>query len=217
MNATIRVVLLAAFAMGSLVHGAELSWQPGVHYHRIVPEPASRTANEPVEVIEFFWYGCSHCYQFEPFVKQWLENKPEDVQFRQVPVMFGGPANLHAQAYYALAVTGDLERVHGRLFSAMHDESKKLRKRVELESWLKAQGVDMQAYRAAYDSFAVNAKVNQAEALMRRYGVRGVPAIVVDGRYRSGDGFRGYGDMLEVTDFLVDKIKNAGSTTASAN
>jgi len=217
MRAAIMAAILAALATGSTVYGAGMGWQSGVHYHRIMPAPAPRTADQPVEVIEFFWYGCSHCYQFEPFVTKWLDNKPEGVNFTQIPVMFGGAANLHAQAYYALEVTGDLERVHEKLFHAMHEQKKKLRTREELEAWLQANGVDIEAFRAAYDSFAVNAKINRANALMRRYGVRGVPAIVVDGRFRSGDGFRGYDDMIEVTNYLVDKVKNAESATASAN
>ena len=217
MRTAIIAVIFAAFAMASTAHGAGMTWQSGVHYHRIVPEPAPRTAEQPVEVVEFFMYSCPHCYQFEPFVNNWLEEKPEGVEFTLIPAMFGGPANIHARAYYALEAMGELERVHQKLFGAMHEEKKKLRTRETLEAWLQAQDVDMEAFRAAFDSFAVHAKVNRANALMRRYGIRGVPAIVIDGRYRSGDGFRGYDDMIEVTKYLVDKVRNAGSTTASAD
>ncbi|MEJ2575135.1 MAG: thiol:disulfide interchange protein DsbA/DsbL [Gammaproteobacteria bacterium] len=199
------LLVLACLVQG--VAADDIDWQSGLHYHAISPAPAPAAADAPIEVVEFFWYGCPHCYQFEPFVERWLETKPADVVFTQVPVMFGGPADLHAQAFYALEVMCERERVHEALFRAMHDQKLKLATRGELETWLGKQGVDVEAFRAAMDSFAVNAKVNRARALMRRYGVRSVPVVVVDGRYRSGSGFQGYEGILAVTDYLVDKVR----------
>jgi thiol:disulfide interchange protein DsbA len=200
----------AVFALSLIVsplHADELDWQSGLHYHEISPVPPPAAASEPVEVLEFFWYGCPHCYQFEPHMKKWLETKPEGVVFQQVPALFGGAADLHAQAYYALEVMGELPRLHEPFFKAMHEQKLKLRSRSELEAWLGQQGVDLETFRATIDSFAVHAKVNRARALMRRYGVRSVPVVVIDGRYRSGSGFQGYEGILEVTDYLVDKAR----------
>jgi thiol:disulfide interchange protein DsbA len=88
----------------------------------------------------------------------------------------------------------------------MHQEKRKLRTRDEVDAFLEENGVDMAKYREAMNSFAVAAKVNRARALMRRYGIRGVPALVIDGRYRSGTGFASFDEMTEVADFVVAKV-----------
>jgi len=180
-------------------------FEEGVQYVPIQPQPPVATGDQ-VEVVEFFWYGCPHCNDFEPTVTKWSAGLPENVSFKQVPVMFGGAADLHAQVYYALEGMGELDGMHQKLFHVMNVEKKKLRTRDEVDAFLQANGVDMDKYREAMNSFAVAAKVNRARALMRRYGIRGVPALVVDGRYRSGTGFRSYEEMTEVVDHVVDKV-----------
>lgn len=199
---------LACIAAGLVLFaGSALAkpYEEGVQYVPITPQPPVGNG-EQVEVIEFFWYGCNHCNDFEPVVSKWAAGLPENVTFTQVPVMFGGAADMHAQVYYALEGMGELERLHGKIFHTIHGEGNKLRTRDEIDSLLQKNGVDMDKYREAMNSFAVAAKVNRARALMRRYGIRGVPALVIDGRYRSGSGFRSYEDMTEVVDFVVDKV-----------
>jgi len=201
-NAVAILLIAAVTLLGSA--GAK-SFQQGVQYVPVQPQPPVAT-DDRVEVVEFFWYGCPHCRDFEPVVNRWAAALPDNVTFTQVPVMFGGAADLHAQVYYALEGMGELGRLHEKLFHAMHVEKRKLRSREEVDAFLAANGVDMDAFRDAMNSFAVAAKVNRARALMRRYGVRSVPALVVDGRYRSGTGFSGYEEITEVADFLVDKV-----------
>jgi thiol:disulfide interchange protein DsbA len=200
-------VLATLFAGALLLTGAALAkpYEEGVQYVPIQPQPPVATGDE-VEVIEFFWYGCPHCRDFEPVVGKWAAGLPENVKFTQMPVLFGGPADLHAQVYYALEGMGELERLHSKFFEAMHVDKRKLRSLEEVEAFLTENGVDLDKFREAMNSFAVAAKVNRARALMRRYGVRGVPALVVDGRYRSGTGFRSYEDMTEVVDHVVAKV-----------
>lgn len=198
----------ACFAAGLMLFaGSALakSYEEGVQYLPITPQPPIGSGDQ-VEVVEFFWYGCNHCNDFEPVVSKWAAGLPENVTFTQIPVMFGGAADMHAQVYYALEGMGELERLHGKIFHAIHGEGRKLRTRDAVDALLQENGVDMDKYREAMNSFAVAAKVNRARALMRRYGIRGVPALVVDGRYRSGSGFRSYEDMTEVVDFVVDKV-----------
>lgn len=202
-----RKSIATLFAGLLLVAGTTVAkpFEEGKQYLAIQPQPAVGSGDE-VEVIEFFWYGCPHCRDFEPTVTKWAAGLPDNVSFSQIPVMFGGPADLHAQVYYALEGMGELERLHSKLFHVMHVEKRKLRTRAEVDAFLEENGVDMDKYREAMNSFAVAAKVNRARALMRRYGIRGVPALVVDGRYRSGSGFRNYEEMTEVVDFVVDKV-----------
>lgn len=200
------IVSLIAAAL-VLVAGplAAKPFQEGVQYVPIQPQPAMGTGDQ-VEVIEFFWYGCPHCRDFEPTVTRWAEKLPENVSFSQMPVMFGGSADLHAQVFYALEGMGELERLHKKIFDAMHVDKRKLKSRAEVDAFLAENGVDIEKFNEAMGSFAVAAKVNRARALMRRYGVRSVPALVVDGRYRSGTGFRDYEEITEVMDHVVDKV-----------
>lgn len=207
-------IISVALFFGPAVAG-EMDWQEGLHYHAITPAPPPNQSGE-IEVTEFFWYGCPHCFQFEPHLNKWIESKPDGVTITRIPVLFGGAADLHARAYYALEVMGELERLHEPLFNAMQVQKMKLGNQSELEDWLKTQDVDIDKFRAAMTSFAVSAKYNRAGALMRRYGVRSVPALVTDGRYRSGSGFQGYDDVIEVTNYLVDKIRNTDAAAAAA-
>ena len=196
--------LIALLLVAPLVRAG---FDEGTDYKRLAnPQP---TVNpDQIEVLELFWYGCPHCRDFEPYVKQWAARLPENVRFSQVPVMFGGSADLHAQVYYALQGMGELERMHEPLFTEMHVNKNKLKSREAIDALLKQNGVDMDKFAQAMNSFAVAAKVNRARSLMRRYGVRSVPAMVVDGRYRSGTGFKGYQEIIEVVDHLVDKVLN---------
>lgn len=200
-------VILSLVAGFTLAAGAALAkpFEEGLQYVPVNPQPPVGSGNE-VEVVEFFWYGCNHCNDFEPVVSKWAAQLPENVKFVQIPVMFGGPADLHAQVYYALEGIGELDRIHEKLFHVINVEGRKLRSRDEVDAFLEANGVDMDKYREAMTSFSVAAKVNRARALMRRYGIRGVPALVVDARYRSGTGFKSYEEMTEVVDYVVDKV-----------
>jgi thiol:disulfide interchange protein DsbA len=172
-------------------------------------------AGDQVEVIEFFWYGCPHCRDFEPTMLSWAAELPDNVTLVQMPVMFGGPADLHAQMYYALEGMGELERLHGKIFDAMHVDKRDLKTRAAVDAFLEENGVDMAQFDEAMGSFAVAAKANRARALMRRYGVRSVPSLVVDGRYRTGTGFNSYEEITEVIDHVVDKVVNQRQAQAA--
>jgi thiol:disulfide interchange protein DsbA len=190
------------------------TWQEGVQYVPIQPQPAVGSGGQ-VEVIEFFWYGCQHCRDFEPTVLKWKVGLSENVSFVQMPVMFGGSADLHAQVYYALEGIGELERLHPKIFDAIHVDKRDLKSREAIDAFLAEHDVDMAAFNEAMSSFAVAAKVNRARALMRRYGVRSVPTMVVDGRYRSGTGFKSYEDITAVVDHVVDKVLSSRQAQAA--
>ena len=199
--------MISTLAIGLVLLAGSVAAKPfqeGVHYVPVQPQPAMGTG-EQVEVVEFFWYGCPHCHDFEPTMYQWADGLPDNVTLVQMPVMFGGPADLHAQMYYALEGMGELERLHGKIFDAMHVEDRDLKSRAAVDAFLAENGVDMAKFNDAMGSFAVAAKTNRARALMRRYGVRSVPTLVVDGRYRSGSGFRSYEEITEAMDHVVDK------------
>lgn len=212
MRSRIAIILGAALLLIARVGMAE--YQEGLHYEPIEPTPPLNSGDK-VEVLEFFMYGCPHCDQFDPVVKKWLAGQPEHVEFRHVPAMFGGSANLHGEAFYTLQMMGEGERLHPLLFAEIHQKKNRLKDADALEAFLRDNGVDMEKYAEVKRSFAVATKVNQAAALMRRYQVKGVPAIVIDGRYKSGKGFSSYKDILDMADYVVKKIieerKSAGT------
>lgn len=193
--------------MTSLAMAAD--YEEGKQYSAITPPPPEGSGNEVV-VEEFFMYTCPHCKDLEPKMNGWLEKKPEGVSFSRVPAMFGGAATLHAKAYYALEIIGEGERLHEPLFKAIHDEHKRLNKQDALEEFLEENKVDMDKYRAAFSSFTVQTKANRAAALMRRYAIRSVPALVVDGRYL----VKNSAEVIEVTDYLVNKVGESRNSAA---
>jgi len=183
-----------------------VQFEENVNYEVLLPEPPVGKPGDKIEVIEFFMWTCPHCYHFEPFVKNWLANKPDDVEFVRVPAMFGGVANLHAKVYYALQAMGELDRVHAAFFNEIHEKRNRLKDQDAIEDFLREQGVDIDKFRQAMNSFAVATRTNRAAALMRRYGVRAVPSLVIDGRYRSGRGLD-FKEMIQLADFLVERVR----------
>jgi len=172
----------------------------GADYDAISPTPPPGTGTD-VEVVEFFLYTCPHCRNLDPAVQEWAAKQPENVKFQHLPAMFGGAANLHAKTYFALEVMGEEKRIHEAFFKAIHDQKRRLRKQKDIEEFLKENDVDLDKFRAAMNSFTVQTRANRAAALMRRYGIRSVPAIVVDGRYR----IKNTPTILETTTTLIEK------------
>lgn len=203
----IRIALLLLMAM--LLQGVALAEQPafqeGLQYTLIQPQPAIHDGDQ-VEVVEFFWYGCPHCNSLEPYMKDWLKRKADNVHFVRIPAPFQGRAMMHAKTYYALQLLGDDGKWHDAIFHAMHEQHQKLATLDEVVAFLKGQGVDEQKFRAALDSFAVQTQMSRATVLAKRYGIDSVPSLIVDGRYKSGKGFTSYGEFTELVDYLADKV-----------
>lgn len=199
-------VALVFLCVTGVANGAERTFEEGVNYELIKPQPAQGKPGDPVEVVEFFMWGCPHCYHFESFVKEWLKHKDKDVKFVQIPAMFGGSANLHAKVFYALQAIGELDRLSDAFFHEIHEKRNRLKTRDAVDAFLANQGVDMEKFRKAMKSFAVAAKTNRAAVLMRRYGVRAVPVLVVDGRYKSGRDLS-FKDKTKLVDFLVGRVR----------
>ncbi len=139
---------------------------------------------DKIEVIEFFWYGCPHCYSFEPILAEWLKNKPENVEFIRQPAVFNRLWELHAKAYFTAEALGVLDKVHADFFDTIQNKHQKLADKDKLAEFFAAHGVDKTAFEEAYDSFLVDAKLRQARAMAPRYGVTGVPTVIVNGKYK---------------------------------
>ncbi|MCF7979868.1 MAG: thiol:disulfide interchange protein DsbA/DsbL [Chromatiaceae bacterium] len=207
------IALLSAFVLLSLLSGSALaapSFDEGIEYKRVA-EPQRLEPGDDVEVLELFWYGCPHCYQLEPAIERWLENKPEGVSFRRLPAAASSRWIPHAKAYFAAEQLGELEKLHEPLFKALHEQRRRIFTDEELFAFAAEQGIDEQAFRDAYQSFPVDMRVRQSADLARRYQLSGVPAIVVNGTYITGVTEAGGRDQLfELVDVLVAKEQAAG-------
>jgi len=184
---------------------AESKYDEELHYFTIFPSQPGGEGDR-VQVLEFFWYACPHCYDLEPHLEAWLKNKPDNIDFDRVPAMFQrSDVVMQAKTYYALRLMGLDEKLNEVIFHTIHKQDNKLRTQEEMEKLLSGHGVDLDAYRKAMKSFAVQTQARRAAVLAERFDVRGVPAVVVDGKYRTG----GLDARLtmEVTDYLIDRVK----------
>lgn len=182
----------------------------GAHY--VVLDKPVRTQDESkIEVTEVFWYGCGHCFRFDPVLHQWAEKLPADVDFRLSPAMWNADMEVHARAYYTAQALKVLDKVHQPLFNALNLEGKRLASAAELAELFASQGVDKETFEKTFNSFGVTSQVKQADARARSYKITGTPEIVVDGKYRvTASMAGGQAQMLDVADFLIEKIRAEG-------
>jgi thiol:disulfide interchange protein DsbA len=204
MSRTIAL-LLTVLCTGSI--GAQS--QGAKQYEEIRP-PQPTSAPNQIEVVEMFWYGCPHCYTFEPYIERWLGAKPNDVTFVRVPAVFSAGWEPHARAYYAAETLGVLDKVHRSLFDAIHRDRAPLQDEKSLARFFAARGVPEQDFHKAYDSFAVNGKVARANQLTHDYQITGVPAVIVNGKYRTSATLAGgYENLLKVVNELIERERTA--------
>lgn len=184
----------------------------GIEYKRISPTQPTITKDK-VEVVELFWYGCPHCFHFEPDLKAWLAKKPDNVVFYRVPAVFNPAWALHARAFYAATSLGLFDNgkheFHEAFFDELHKHKKRLNNKKELQSFFARFEISAEDFNNTFDSFAVNTKVNRAVTLSKRYQLQGVPTLIVNGKYRTdGPMAGGRKGMLKVLDFLIKKESN---------
>lgn len=183
-------LVAALLAGGAGAVGAQGKWQPGKHYKLVVhPQP---TANpDKVEVAEFFWYGCGHCYALDPVLEEWNSKKASYIDFVRVPAMWGPPHRQHAKLYYTLQA---LQRpdLHSKVFDAIHRQGlhlispEEVRARAAQLDFVRNHGVTAQQFDAAYDSMAVAVNLRKAETLTNELNITSVPVIIIQGKYLTG-------------------------------
>jgi thiol:disulfide interchange protein DsbA len=179
--------------------------------YRVLPITQPIDAKGKVEVIEFFWYGCPHCYEFEPELKGWIKRQNKDVVFKKVPIAFREELMPHSQLFYALETLGKGDALNDKVMFAMHRENKRLLNENEIADWVAAQGVDRNAFLAAYRSFAVLSKARAANQLGNAYRIDGVPTVAVQGKYITSPSIAGSrAKAVNIMDFLVNKVRKDG-------
>ncbi len=161
-----------------------------------------------IEVVEFFWYSCPHCNAFEPALEAWIKRLPKDVAMRRAPVGFRDDFVPQQRLYYAIDAMGLIDKLHAKVFAAIHVEKLALNKGEQIGDWVAKQGVDKDKFMEQYNSFSVSSKASKATQLQNTYRVEGVPALGVAGRfYTDGTLSKNMARGLEVVDFLVAEVR----------
>ena len=162
---------------------------------------------EKIEVVEFFSYACPHCNELNPSLMKWAGKLPADVTLRRVPVNFSPFYQLMGRLYYTLEAIGELQRLDSAAFEAIHSKGLRLVDEKSIQDWVVSQGVDAKKFSDAFNSFGVVSKLKRADALAQSAMIRGVPALVVDGRYIAGPNAKGHDELLALTDKVIDKAR----------
>ncbi|SEK33720.1 thiol:disulfide interchange protein DsbA/DsbL [Nitrosovibrio tenuis] len=208
----LAVVLIFAGISFMTVSAARAELVEGRDY-TVLSHPQPTHSDNNIEVIEFFWYGCPHCFQLHPHIKAWLKRMPKDVSFRYVPAIFRPNWIPGAKIFYALEVLGARDRLHDKVYDAIHLDKIDLNKEDVLFDWVAKQGIDRQKFIDAYNSFSVqNQDVPRSTNMSKSYGLTGVPAVVVDGKYMTSGRMGGTPqDTIKIMDELIEKARKEGT------
>lgn len=200
--------LACLFILFSNVAIAE-EFEAGKDYE-VLPAPVITHDKSKVEVVELFWYGCTHCFHFEPMLNAWKAKQADDVDFLRVPAMWNSSMQLHAKAFYTAKALGVLDKMHPVIFHAMNVEHNRLRTEDAIAELFAKQGLDAEAFSKTFNSFGVNSQVKLAESRAKSYRLQGTPEMVVNGKYRLSTSLTGSQEkMLKVADFLIAKERAA--------
>jgi protein dithiol oxidoreductase (disulfide-forming) len=222
MRTTRNLVRLLCFLGVLLISSApRAALEEGRNFSALVP-PQPTSQHGKIEVVEFFSYACPHCARFYPLLNAWVAKLPPDVLFRRVPVGFNRDAWVNLQrAYYALDATGDLARLDGPLFRAIHEERKPLFDASSIADWVGRNGGDADKFTAAYVSLTINKQSFQADQMTEEFRIAGVPALAIDGRYvahaaGSPDEGQALKDLLANADELIARVRGERGTAKPA-
>jgi len=207
MHLWISIVALSFLALTSSVQASIVAG----HDYIVLGTAQRQESNGKIEVVEFFSWGCPHCYEFYPKLSRWLSTLPKDASFKRVPVGLGHPEwEALAKAFYALQVTGDVDRLDSQIFEDIHKNHVWLYDEPSIEAWVGKHGVDVAKFTAAFRSFGVNTNVGQAEQKSVDYRIPGVPALTIAGKYMVSDTQE---KMLTTSDQLI-AMERAGNKPA---
>ncbi len=195
-----RVLLFAVIVFNPL-HAAEEA-----PYETLFPA-VDTGLKDKVLVVEVFLYSCPHCYRFDPIIEKWRQTLPDYVEFTRMPAVYNNPRGLLlAKAFYVAEALGALDTIHEQLFRAYHNKKQRFHSELELQAFFEENGVSAEDFRAAYESFGVDMRLRQARGATNAYGIRSVPILVINGKYKMESGKAGgYQNMLKLADELIEK------------
>ncbi len=178
--------------------------------YKVLKNPQPTQDKSRIEVIEFFWYGCPHCNQLHPHIKDWLKNKPDDVDFRYVPAIFRSNWIPGAKTFYTIATMNAIELLHDRVYHAVHDANLDINDESVLFNWIGQQGVDKEKFANVYNSFTTQNQIARSNQMMRQYQLTGVPAFVIDGQYLTMNRKGGTPqDTIHTLNEIIDMVRKS--------
>ncbi len=193
--------MLLSLSLSSLAQAED--YEEGKSYSKLA-KPVATQSGDKIEILEFFWYGCPHCFSFEPTLKKWKKNLPANVKFVRVPAPLNPRWMAHTKTYYALEIMGEGEKYHHDIFTAMHVKKMKLYSKSALADYLATLGVNKDTFLSTFDSFAVEMRAKQAMQLGQQYKVNGVPMLAVNGKYTiSGSQAGSFASMVNIANYLI--------------
>lgn len=206
MNKSLKSLLLVLLALplAMTATAQPARYVAGTHYTELTAPVRTADPNK-IEVVEAFWYGCTHCFRFEPLINHWADSQPEDVNFVRFPAQWNALMKIHSQLFYTAEALGVLDKVHEPAFNAINVEGNRLQNERQIGELFAKYGVSEADFTAAFNSFAVKTKVNQGDRRMQDYQIRSTPNMIVNGKYLvvTGEGVPSQEEMLKVVDFLV--------------
>ena len=192
-----EIVLQKAATPTTGAGAAVWKYSEGKHYRRMTTSQGTSSSPDKIEVAEIFWYGCPHCYDFDPILASWSKDLPADVTFVKIPVIWNPTNQVHARLMYTAEALGVLDEAHGAMFTAIHRDGKMLTDESDMIALFANFDIDEETFREAYKSFGVTSAVKRAENLTRRYGIRSVPVLVINGKYATdAPEIKTFGDMI---------------------
>ncbi len=197
-----KILLAALFALSTF---AQADYEAGIDYI-VLDKPVKTTTGDKVEVRELFWYYCPHCYNLEPTLNAWVKKLPASAEFVRQPAMFSKRWLNGAIFYFVLEELNLLDKLHEPLFHAIHVQDKRFSSKSSFVNWVSSFGVDKAKVSAAFDSFGVRVKTNKSQLNTAKYHVKGVPVLVVNGKYWTDATHAGsHEEMFNVVEYLIEK------------
>ena len=183
-------------------------WQfsEGQHFTMLTTAQGTSSAPDVIEVAEVFWYGCPHCFNFDPYLKKWAPELPDDARFIRLPVMWNPTNQIHARIFYTAEALNKLDVMHDAIFKEMHVNRKQLTSEDDIREFFARFDVSEEEFNSTSRSFGVESKLKRAKNLTQRYRIQSVPLLVINGKYlTTGPGVKNFDDMLAVADELIER------------
>ncbi len=203
MNKILNTLLISLIFFGA-AYAQNSEFVLGTHYQRLSPTQPTSSSPDQVEVAEIFWYGCPHCYTFDPYLENWKETLAEDVNFIRIPAVWNNVLQTHAKVYFTAELLDVIDDVHTPIFREIHVNRNMLTETNALVDFFAQYGVMPDEFNQTFESFAVFTRMQRADELSRRYRISSVPTVVVNGKYVTNATMAGdYPDLLRLVDELV--------------
>ena len=203
MNKILNTLLISLIFFGT-AYAQNSEFVLGTHYQRLSPTQPTSSSPDQVEVAEIFWYGCPHCYTFDPYLENWKETLAEDVNFIRIPAVLNNVLQTHAKVYFTAELLDVIDDVHTPIFREIHVNRNMLTETNALVDFFAQYGVMPDEFNQTFESFAVFTRMQRADELSRRYRISSVPTVVVNGKYVTNATMAGdYPDLLRLVDELV--------------